>query len=202
MQLSPLKIKVTKERALSLIKEYKDAPYKEPTDAVIISILEHQLKKTKPIINVADAMLRSGLNDNDAPNIALAPLTATEIYCAGYTKDSFILYDQIQEEEDEEGNRWNIMDPDGWKFEVGNVDISDAFDSSRALLPAIPPRIRPKSPKKHFVLWEAELELIPQIGDPALLKQIYGPFFQVVDVWDLTKMEEKVLRGLVVEDED
>ncbi len=35
MQLTPLKIEVTKERALSLIREYKDAPYKEPTDKVI-----------------------------------------------------------------------------------------------------------------------------------------------------------------------
>jgi len=202
MQLTPLKIEVTKERALSLIKEYKDAPYKEPTDKVIISILEYQLKKTKPIINVADAMIRGGCNEAEAPNIVLAPLTSTEIYCNAMSPDTFILYDKTLEEINEDGDFIKSIDPNGWQFEVGNPDQGRAWDTSRALLPAIPPRIRPKNPKKHFVLWEANWELMPQLGDPALLKQIHGPFFQVVNVWDLTKLEEKVLRGLIVEDED
>lgn len=202
MQLTPLKIEVTKERALSLIREYKDAPYKEPTDKVIISILEYQLKKTKPIINVADAMIRGGCNEAEAPHIVLAPLTSTEIYCNAMSPDTFILYDKTLEEINEDGDFIKSIDPNGWQFEVGNPDQGRGWDTSRALLPAIPPRIRPKNPKKHFVLWEANWELMPQLGDPALLKQIHGPFFQVVNVWDLTKLEEKVLRGLIVEDED
>jgi len=202
MQLTPLKIEVTKERALSLIKEYKDVPYKEPTDKVIISILEYQLKKTKPIINVVDAMIRGGFNVDGAPDIVLAPLAATEIFCDSYDTNVFALYDKILEETNEDGEILRSIDPAGWDFEVGNIDRSVGWETSRALLPAIPPRIRPKSPKKHFVLWEAEWELMPQLGDPALLKQIHGPFFQVVNVWDLTKLEEKVLRGLIVDDED
>lgn len=68
-----------------------------------------------------------------------------------------------------------------------------------AMVPLVPPPLRPKSHLKNFhILWEAEWRA-PQRTvspkDPALLKRIGGDLFAVVSIWDLTPLEQAVLSG-------
>ena len=67
---------------------------------------------------------------------------------------------------------------------------------SRAVVPAIPPRLRPKGSLARFhLLWEIEdWEDVP--GDPLLLRHLHGTLYAVLAQWDLTKLEQAVLRGL------
>lgn len=66
-----------------------------------------------------------------------------------------------------------------------------------AILPIIPPRLRPPHNLSNYhVLWEA-VWTKPQTRrspkDPALLKRIGGDVFAVLAVWDLTPLEQAVL---------
>jgi hypothetical protein len=46
----------------------------------------------------------------------------------------------------------------------------------------------------HHVLFEAEWRRLPA-ADPMLLKRIDGPLFVVLAAWDLTPLEQAVLRN-------
>jgi hypothetical protein len=65
----------------------------------------------------------------------------------------------------------------------------------RAMVPAIPPQYRPPAHQleEHHILWEAEWLPRP-VGDPMLLKYIDGPFYVVLAAWDLTPLEQAVMR--------
>ena len=79
--------------------------------------------------------------------------------------------------------------------------------SFRALLPTIPPHLRPMRSlygervpmdlSKYIVLWEAEWELDRSVapGDPALLRHLGGALYTVDAQWDLTPVEQAVLAG-------
>lgn len=61
-------------------------------------------------------------------------------------------------------------------------------------LPAIPPPFRPDRPLSEFhLLWEANWRPVPT-KDPMLLKHIDGPFYVVLAAWDLTPLEQAVMR--------
>lgn len=66
----------------------------------------------------------------------------------------------------------------------------------QAILPIIPPHLRPKfSIKGYHLLWEAVWTrgVVRAPHDPALLKRVGGDLFAVLAVWDLTDLERAVL---------
>jgi hypothetical protein len=64
-----------------------------------------------------------------------------------------------------------------------------------ALVPTIPPALRPKHALSGYhILWEAVWEPAPPV-DPLLLKHLGGALYAVLAAWDLTKIEQAVLRG-------
>lgn len=74
--------------------------------------------------------------------------------------------------------------------------VDDAWHEIMAMVPTIPPLLRPKSKlDKFLILWEVEswskAPLPP--GDPALLRPVGGDLYAVVAVWDLTELERAVL---------
>ena len=66
--------------------------------------------------------------------------------------------------------------------------------SATAIVPSIPPLHRPHdSLENYWLLWEAEWTRPPV--DPALLKHLGLNLYAVLAVWDLTPLEQAVLRG-------
>jgi hypothetical protein len=66
--------------------------------------------------------------------------------------------------------------------------------SGQDALPTIPPQFRPDRPLDEFhLLWEAVWRPLPT-KDPMLLKHIDGPFYVVLAAWDLTPLEQAVMR--------
>lgn len=62
------------------------------------------------------------------------------------------------------------------------------------VLPTIPPQFRPERPLGEFhLLWEAVWRPLPT-RDPMLLKHVDGPFYVVLAAWDLTPLEQAVMR--------
>lgn len=71
-------------------------------------------------------------------------------------------------------------------------------DQAVALVPTIPPALRPKGALSGYhILWEAVWEPAPPV-DPLLLKHLGGALYAVLAAWDLTKIEQAVLRGRLV----
>jgi hypothetical protein len=61
-----------------------------------------------------------------------------------------------------------------------------------ALVPTVPPHLRPDDLRKFYILWEAEWDRSPPV-DPLLLSRVNQTMFAVVAQWDLTPLEQKVL---------
>jgi len=74
--------------------------------------------------------------------------------------------------------------------------LQASHDGGQAKVPFIPPHCRPKHALHNYhVLWEAEWDTKPP-SDPFLLKHLDGPFYVVVAMWNLTALEQAVMRGL------
>lgn len=73
----------------------------------------------------------------------------------------------------------------------------------RAYLPTIPPEHRPDPAhlKHYHVLWEAVWKPLPPV-DPFLLRHLIGSLYVVLAQWDLTPLEQAVLRGRIQREED
>lgn len=63
--------------------------------------------------------------------------------------------------------------------------------NASAIVPTIPPDIRPANLSQYFILWEADWNAAPI--DPILLRHVTGTVFSVVAQWDLTEIERMVL---------
>jgi hypothetical protein len=63
-----------------------------------------------------------------------------------------------------------------------------------AVVPHIPPGLRPDALERYHVLWEADWQR-KQPVDPALLRHLRGDLYVVVATWDLTDLERAVLDG-------
>lgn len=95
--------------------------------------------------------------------------------------------------------------PQGWKskryMEGHNVGVrmprTGSWDSSegKAQVPMIPPAHRPKGALSGYrILFEAVWIRQPPV-DPLLLRHIDGPFYVVLAAWDLSDVEQAVLRA-------
>lgn len=72
----------------------------------------------------------------------------------------------------------------GWSWDTGKA---------QAIVPSIPPALRPDGKLDRFhILFEAEWHNVPPI-DPALIRHLGGDLWVVLAIWDLTPVERAVL---------
>ncbi len=84
--------------------------------------------------------------------------------------------------------------------ETVQMDRSDSnWKTGYSLVPMVPADVRPATGqlREWHILFEVDQwhdsPVIDVPTDPLLLKRIYGPFFEVLAVWDLTEVERSVL---------
>lgn len=79
-----------------------------------------------------------------------------------------------------------------WRWGEVNARFNGRW-SYRAIVPTIPPAVRPKycHLSTHCILWEADWLRAP--ADPCLLRHIAGDLFTVEAEWDLTEVERSLL---------
>lgn len=81
-----------------------------------------------------------------------------------------------------------------FRFAAGTLPTQiTQWVQASAIVPTIPPHLRPDGLETYHVLWEAEWR--PQVAprDPALLRALGGGLYAVLAVWDLTELERAVL---------
>jgi hypothetical protein len=162
----------------------------------------------KPVIDLALAMKAAGLNDQGLPRLAIARADERAIrwWAAGDSAPNA------------EG-KWVWRSNGGGRFEPGQMVRgsvqrrtritplpADTFDRGRvrrvynveAIAPTIPPEHRPEGRLDRFhVLWEAVWQPAPPV-DPLLLRHLGGFLYVVLAEWDLTELEQAVLRGRIL----
>ena len=168
------------------------------------------LAKGKTLINVPSALEHGNLNpDNQLPNLAIA--MADWKWC-------YLLY--LNRWRQIEGTRhiWFAQNSSEYDYRRDQTKGRIAFDrdvfpaelwdqtwrrkegfkqlgsSTRALVPSIPPHLRPEDLSKFYILWDAVWEEEPPV-DPILLSKVNDTMYAVVAQWDLTPIEQQVLEG-------
>jgi hypothetical protein len=131
------------------------------------------------------------------PNLACCRADAKVAYTTGIDRDGgcVITADKRRQDMSNANRKDRFVIADG-TFEA---PVPPAHASVRAIVPSVPPRLRPKRGLRLYtLLWEAEWAVDPDAPqDPALLRRLGGELYIVLGTWDLTDLERTVLSGRV-----
>ena len=138
---------------------------------------------------------REGTVTSTLPRLACCRASAKIAYTQGIDRDGgcLITADRHDRELHHRNRRDRFVIPDG-TFEKPE---SSPGVYLKAIVPNIPPRLRPKRGLARYTLmWEAEWAVDPlPPSDPALLRKLGGDLYIVLGTWDLTALEQAVLSG-------
>lgn len=139
--------------------------------------------------------IRNEFLDVTVPRLAVARANRTTVWTYGVQDDGRCTMQTKRNPH--VNNRFDVMRCPAGTFDAGTGDEWMSEPRIRAVVPNIPPRLRPRTGLGNFhVLFEAEWGLDPEPPvDPALLKHIGGDLYAVIATWDLTDLERAVLAG-------
>lgn len=207
MELATIDMPV--EEAQKLFEEYRSA-VRERHDAEDEQIMRGYkvLAKGQQVLHLPKTLRAGGVEGLDVkkrwgagrmvvtlPRLAVARANRTTVWTSGINRDGACT---MQTKRDPHvNNRFDVLRFADGTFDSGDPDESSWQPRIRAVVPNIPPRLRPRTGLGNFhVLFEAEWGLDPQPPvDPALLRQIGGDLYAVIATWDLTEIERAVLSG-------
>jgi hypothetical protein len=177
-------IEITKQEAEAKLQEFDQVMSKEGYIKHLKKSYEW-LAKGHQIIDIYTVMKESGTKGG-LPKLAIAPVK--EKYVWLNTRGNFGKYSQT--------GVWSLF------IKLPNKTFrylkSLRGERYRTKVPIVPPKHIPKEGlKNYWILWEVEnweqVEIPP--GDPILLKRISKNLFVVLAVWDLTPLEQSIVRG-------
>lgn len=178
----------------------------EATGRVKLSQLEREdeelmkayraLYRGQQILDMPKTIAKGGLNERKLPHLAIC--RADKVSCFFETWNNVIYMHH------ERPRTWREHQLGCFKFRGGlfPAELTDTGwrsknnfeNAATALVPSVPPHLRPDDLSKYFILWEAEWTKAAPI-DPILLSRVNETFFAVVAQWDLTVLEQRVLEG-------
>lgn len=185
--MSPEKAKREWKKYLKLVKEKSDQHIKD------LKQLYYQLSKKHKIIDIYEAFKIAGLNSKKEPRFAICRADLKEVRFTKSSNGSGYF----------EENRWNsqfrVSLPNEtfgpFKLVKGSTWEIEEPKELVTKVPIVPADKMPKGKlKDYYILWEVnEWKEIPK--DPFLLKRITRNLFAIVATWDLTKLEQALIRG-------
>lgn len=148
-----------------------------------------------PVISLPRTITAGGWHKDSLPKIGIAPADATECFVRWDSGDLVFA--------DREGwnvNRGALVGAHSVRVAVPGDDRPFRMPgmakwAGSAVVPLIPPRIRPRARRlRHLhILWEVPEWKPVAPADPALLRHIRGDLWAVLATWDLTELERLVL---------
>ncbi len=163
----------------------------------------HALKDGKKVIDIYDAFEDTGIDEDGNPKLAIAQAHRKRVTFRKEIGGGGIF--------SSDAGKWNWQEKvvdvrlpaetfSEWKDDKGVVpeyasDIAQRESTTR--VPIIPAHLMPKGKlEKYYLLWEVdEWKPVPKVKDPFLLKRINANTFIVLAAWDLTEVEQIVMRG-------
>jgi hypothetical protein len=189
------KLVITEAEAVKLLQRYQTHKNYEKPNAFDMEVtrIAKLIAKGKMIIKAQGSIVGAGLNDNKLPKLAIARADAPWCRLNVVYPQTAVMLSGI------EWSNGKTARDKIFKFEANAFPgIVAGKNQHRAIMPHIPPDIRPKRGIENYhVLWEAVWEKVPPV-DPILLRRVgKSDFFMVLAQWELTEVEREVMRGRI-----
>jgi hypothetical protein len=150
------------------------------------------LKEGQRLIHLPNAIRSGGWTKNWLPKLAIARASAKHVVFNTGNTPYF------------EGGPWEskVVNRVDMTRNIFPAEITNAKwrEDNRhpiratALVPTIPPHLRPDDISKYHILWEAEWTFNAP-GDPILLSKVNDDMYAVIAQWDLTPVEQMILES-------
>lgn len=192
-------IEMPEEEARAAFDEYRKAVRSAKVSATNaedaqIARAYKALAEGKAVLNVNEAFETAGFDDRGLPRLAISRADFQHVAIVGRTEAWRRGFEMGPESKVGFNRRSNaVLEGQVFRVPMGDIDPDRAM--MYAVVPNIPPHLRPPHDLKNYhLLWEPEWRVRPRPpGDPALLKWLGGPLYAVLAVWDLTPVEQAVL---------
>jgi len=188
------------KRAVELGKELNQVKVQktqmEKEDEELLSSYRALLRGQR-LVDVHKTISAAGLDEQFLPRLAIAPAEGEFCWLGGgdgrvsfrIAETSYLARKHERVEIAFRPKQANWFDR-VWR----NSNSLPYLNRVKALVPAIPARLRPDKLDGYFILWEAEWRAMAPV-DPLLLKKVNDRFYTIVAQWDLTPLEQSVLVG-------
>lgn len=194
MQLNA--ITMPKDQARAAFEDYRRAVAARHSkeDAAIMRGYK-ALSKGLRVVNLRETIIAGGEDERRRPRLAVARADVQRVFVRRYYDGRLVF-----------GTEDNIRNWGRWRRDLRREFLAGTFPAvagkasyefvqAAAIVPTIPPRLRPAHALRGYqVLFEAEWSPVAP-KDPALLKHLAGELYAVLAVWDLTDLERAVLAG-------
>lgn len=149
-----------------------------------------EIMRGNRVLDLAATLRAAGLDPQGRPRLAIIAANHTLCWFSRFGSSGL----------------FSPRESDGWRGRPArghvSVDLSVWAPGKvierrcRAVVPTIPPLLRPAHPDRYWILWEAEWETVP--GDPFLLRRLGCGLYMIVAQWDLTPLEQAVLANSTI----
>jgi hypothetical protein len=160
------------------------------------------IAKHKTVIMLRQTLVNGGEDEHHRPRLAVARADERSVDMTRYTSGRVdFMGSNDWRDKDYAEKPWNSNRDYSFMELLPPVDAKELGVSpswnrleATAILPHIPPGLRPDALERYHVLWEADWQRKQPI-DPALLRHLRGDLYAVIATWDLTELERAVLDG-------
>lgn len=205
------KIQIPKEKAKEEWKRYNQL-IKKRNEKYIEEMKKcmYQLSQGKALIDIYKVMEKAGVNKKYQPKLAIARADWEECYFrkqdSGRGFFSRISRSwQVKSEGDvdlppETFVQW-LREKEDVKTDKGNYKVDSRWSIQdqqiKTKIPIIPAQLMPEGNlNEYYILWEVTNWFdVPEAKDPLLLKRITENLFVILGVWDVTPLEQSIIKG-------
>ena len=193
------KLKMPPKNAWNAYREYRKAIGKagNQNDKTVMAAYK-ALAKKKTVIDLVQVIRETGEFSNHMPKLAIARADYAGKVCFCWRNrwgdvvfdiEGSLNYNRRNSTTRIRNRFFGFSDLRGRNFE----ELREV--EAKATIPLIPPQIRPPDSmlNKYWILWEAVWKIEPP-KDPILLKHLGENLYAVVAEWDLTPIEQAILR--------
>lgn len=191
-------IEMPQAEARAAFEEYRKAVRSAKTSATNaedaqIARAYKALAEGKAVLNIEEAFTTAGYDDRGLPRLAISRADYQHVAITARSVGPRVLEMGPENKVGWQRRAGAVLEGQIFRIPVG--EIKPSFQTMYAVVPNIPPHLRPPHDLKNYhLLWEPEWRTRPRPpGDPALLKWLGGPLYAVLAVWDLTPVEQAVL---------
>lgn len=174
--------------------EYRNALRRDPAgaqakDYEALARGYRAIAKGQQVLDLHKVMAAAGVQEaTNLPKLAIGRADRPWVWCRRNTEGEAVFAGR---------EVWNVSDRslDAVRLPRNTFPASRQSFGGKALTPMIPPSGLPTTGlSNYFILWDAVWTPAPP-ADPLLLKPLGGALYAIVFAWDLTPLEQAVMRG-------
>ena len=151
------------------------------------------LSRGQKVLDLIQVMTEAGVDAQHRPRLAICRADAPRVFC-DCPQDGSAVFSVARWPRSRPSSASTIRMPPATFAAFDLQGASWRTVECHAVVPTIPPQYRPAHALSGYhLLWEAEWQTAPR--DPLLLKRLSANLYVVLAQWDLTPLEQAVLRG-------